>query len=550
MSLMRSLTAGVSGMRGFQTKMDVIGNNIANVNTAGFKASQVNFAELVSQSLTKPDARFGSAPSLYNQVGLGSRVSSISRDFSQGPISSTNVKTDLAIQGNGFFMVNDGVSDFVTRAGNFKFNADGALVTDAGLNVRGFNANADGTVINGGSAENIRVNFSDIFAPKKTTTVNLAGNLSSNTSTARVIGNNNAFTDADNALAVGSQDLATMNQATTALIDGDIINIAGTAKDGTAITSTFTYGARNDGTTLDSLITTLNTAFAGEATAYLQDGKIIIKGDELGDSSLSLTLSMDAGATGNINFSSFTETVPGETASTLISNTIYDSQGEAHVLLLEFTQDDFNKWTVTSSFLNNEQIRVGANLVPSSTFQIEFDDEGNLVTPANGLESLTFNPGNAAEEMTFDVNLDDSNSGRLTQFDGAVSANFVKQDGYAQGTLSDFYIDASGLIVGTFSNGRSKNLAQLGVASIANQNALVHVGSGLFSVNTTAGDLIIGSAKNLPDTTISSGFLESSNVDLAVEFTEMIVAQRAYQSAARVITTSDQLLAEVTQLKR
>lgn len=543
MSLMRSLTSGVSGMRGFQTKMDVIGNNIANVNTAGFKSSNVNFAELVSQSLTKPDARFGSAPSLYNQVGLGSRVSSISRDWSQGPISNTNVKTDLAIQGNGFFMVNDGVSDFVTRAGNFKFNADGYLVTDAGLNVRGFNANADGTVINGGSAENIRVNFSDIFAPKKTSTVNLAGNLSSNTSTARVIGNNNAFTDSNNVLAIGTQDLATLNQATTPLVNGDTIDITGTAKDGTAINATFTYGAL---TTLDDLITSINTAFSGEATAYLQDGKIVLRGDELGESQLALTLSMGAGSTGNINFSSFTETVVGETNSTLISNTIYDSQGEPHVLLLEFTQNDYNDWTVSSSFLNNEPISIPA----SQQFSIAFDDEGNLTTPSNGLLNLTFNPNNGAEEMSIDINLDDATTGRITQFDGAVSANFVKQDGYAQGTLSDFYIDASGLIVGTFSNGRSKNLAQLGVASIANQNALVHVGNGLFSVSTTAGDLIIGSAKNLPDTTISSGFLESSNVDLAVEFTEMIVAQRAYQAAARVITTSDQLLSEVTQLKR
>src|SRR5690606_20602742 len=101
-------------------------------------------------------------------------------------------------------------------------------------------------------------------------------------------------------------------------------------------------------------------------------------------------------------------------------------------------------------------------------------------------------PGNGAESMSFGVEISNPVVGAITQFDGAASANFVKQDGYAQGDLTDFYIDATGLIVGTYSNGRSKNLAQMGVATVANQNALVHTGNGLFSVNTQAGDLIIG----------------------------------------------------------
>lgn len=551
MSLMRSLTSGVSGMKGFQTKMDVIGNNIANVNTAGFKKSSVNFAELVSQSLTKPDARFGTAPSLYNQVGLGSRVSSISRDFSQGAVTNTNVKTDLAIQGNGFFMVNDGVQNFVTRAGNFKFNADGNLVTDAGLFVRGFNANADGTVINGGSAENVRVNFGDIFAPRKTSIVNLAGNLNSNTSVAQVLEAENALTlDTDGSLATGSTEINALNQTTTDLVAGDTITIGLTAKDGTTSTATYTYAANDD---IDDLLDDINTALGNEGTATLEEGKIVVRSATLGDSQLALTLNMGAGATGTLNLSSMVTKTEGSTNSTLISNTVYDSQGEAHTLLLEFQQDNYNDWSVNASFLNGEQISSNGGTSFDETTTIntfEFDDEGNLVTPASGELDFVFQPGNGAEQQSFTVEVNDPVVGSLTQFDGAVSANFVKQDGYAQGDLTDFYIDATGLIVGTYSNGRSKNLAQLGVATVANNNALVHTGNGLFSVNTQAGDLIIGSAKNLPDTTISSGFLESSNVDLAEEFTEMIVAQRAYQSAARVITTSDQLLAEVTQLKR
>ena len=545
MSLMRSLSAGISGMQGFQTKMDVIGNNIANVNTAGFKASQVNFSELVSQNMGKADARFGSAPSLYNQVGLGSRVSSISRDFSQGPVTSTNIKTDLAIQGNGFFLVNDGQQNMVTRAGNFKFNAAGFLVTDNGLNVRGFNANTDGSVINGGTSENIRLNFDDVYSPKKTTGVNLAGNLNSNTSVAKVIGSNSALTTSTNALASSTDNLATLNQATTALVAGDVINITGTNNAGTAVTATFNYTGAAGGQTVGDLVTAINTAFNNEATASLEDGKIVLRSDKLGSSQLDMTLAMNAGSTGVLSFSSLSTVVAGATNSTTISNTVYDSQGEAHTLLLELQQDNYNNWSITPRFLNGEAITT-----PTGSVSLTFDDEGNIVTPSTGKMSVTFGPGNGAESMTFDVNLDNVDTGKITQYDGSSSANFVSQDGFSKGELTDFYIDADGLIVGTYSNGKSKNLAQLGIATVANNNALQHVGNGLFSVNSTAGDLIVGSAGTLPDTSINSGFLESSNVDLAVEFTEMIVAQRAYQSAARVITTSDQLLAEVTKLKR
>jgi flagellar hook protein FlgE len=564
MSMMRSLTAGMTGLKGFQTKMDVIGNNIANVNTAGFKGSRVTFAELISQDKAKAGSRFNQAPSIKNQIGLGTRVSSISRNFDQGALNSTNLKTDLAIDGKGFFLVNDGNQNMVTRAGNFKFNRDGFLVTEEGLSVQGFNANADGSVISGGSAQDIQINFDDIFQPKRTQNVFLSGNLNANTSKAQVVSQVNAFTFSNGSFAEGGSEINNLAQASTAYVDGDTVEISGQDGAGNTVTATFTYGAANDGTTVGDLLSTINAAYdadAGTATgvtseatqaasAVLQDGKIVLRDSELGESDLSIDLTNGTGNTGSLALSSFTTNQVGENGEKIISNTVYDSQGEAHTLLLELTQEDYNTWTVSSSFLNGENVTNGA------TETLVFDDEGNINTEATASTitgdayTVAFNPGNGAEEMQFEVNLKSAETGALTQYDGSSSANFVKQDGYAKGELTDFVIDADGLIVGTYSNGKSKNLASIGIASVANENALDSVGNGLFQLNTQAGDLIVGTSEALPETTVNSRFLEASNVDLAEEFTEMIVAQRAYQSNARVITTSDQLLQEVVSLKR
>lgn len=138
MSLIKAMNSGVSGLRAFQTKMDVIGNNIANVETVGFKSSRVTFAELMTQRLGRSGQSGDSAPQLSNQIGLGVRVASIDRDFSQGVLNNTGVNTDVAIEGDGFFSVKGESQTYLTRAGNFVFNKDGFLVDPSGRKVQGF----------------------------------------------------------------------------------------------------------------------------------------------------------------------------------------------------------------------------------------------------------------------------------------------------------------------------------------------------------------------------------------------------------------------------
>ncbi len=186
MALIRALNSGVSGLRSFQTKMDVIGNNIANVETNGFKSSRATFAELMNQNMGRADAGGESSPQMNNQVGLGVRVASIDRDFSQVVMQNTGRGTDLAIEGNGFFLVQDSSETYMTRAGNFVFNKDGFLVDQGGRFVQGYNAR-DGQVNPGGRTENIFVDFDQVMEPRETGMVVLTGNLSGEAGEERVL---------------------------------------------------------------------------------------------------------------------------------------------------------------------------------------------------------------------------------------------------------------------------------------------------------------------------------------------------------------------------
>lgn len=178
-----------------------------------------------------------------------------------------------------------------------------------------------------------------------------------------------------------------------------------------------------------------------------------------------------------------------------------------------------------------------------------FGPQGNLTS--NALMNIEFDPGNGAGLVNFNVSLGDPTAGvSFTQYSGTSTAKAISQDGYAQGQLVDFEIDGGGYINGIYDNGQNIRLGQLALVTVANEHGLEPEGSGLFRPTLTSGYVNIDTAENLAGTDIKSGALEGSNVDLAAEFTELMTAQRAYQSNARVISAADDLLVEVVNLKR
>lgn len=542
MSLIKSLNAGVSGLKSFQTKMDIIGNNIANVDTTGFKSSRVTFSELMNENIGGSGGG-ESAPSLSNQVGLGVRVASVDRDFSQGTIENTGKATDLAIEGDGYFIVNNGTQDLMTRAGNFTFNQNGNLVDQSGNYVQGYNANQSGNILGGGTTENIQVDFENALAPKETEEVNLAGNLNANTSVRQIVSAQSAFTDASGNIATSGTDINDLSQTASPLADGDTIEMEITPNDGgTPETAVFTYGAANDGTTLGEMVESFNGGLT-EGEVSLVDGMLMLRSSELGSSDFDVASLNVATGTGDINFPGFDVTQQGETNTQTMSTTVYDDLGQEHTLMLDFTQVAENEWSYQAKFADGEPINSG------ETGTVAFDEMGQVASGGNF--AIDFEPGNGAGTATFDVELGDSSRGTsFTQYAGTNTAKVVNQDGYTQGSLVDINIDGDGRVQGIYDNGQNKNLAQLALGEVQNEDGLEMVGGGLFRATSAAGEVFIDTADSLADSTINSGSLEGSNVDLAEEFTEMITSQRAYQSSARVISTSDEMLTEAVNLKR
>jgi len=519
--------------------MDVIGNNIANVETAGFKSSRVSFAEMMNQRLGRSGGGSESSPQNSNQVGLGVRVSSIDRNFSQGAIQTTGVGTDLAIEGDGFFVVNSGNQNLMTRAGNFVFNKDGFLVDQSGNFVQGYNADASGNVLAGGRTSDVRIDFENALPPKQTESVKIAGNLNADTSSNQVVQALTGFTTGGS-LADGTTLIDDLDQTTTGLVGGDVIEFDVLLNDGTAQDIDYTYTA---GDTIDDMINDFNTQLgAGEGTLSLVDGVLVLRSGQLGESELDIA-SVQVTGTGDINLPSFQATQEGGTNSQVMSTSVYDNLGRAHSLIIEFTQSGDNTWDYEAKFPDGQEITNGG------TGTITFDELGNL--DSDDVFDITFEPGNGANATTLQVSLGDTNQGtKFTQYAGTNSAKVVSQDGYQQGTLVDMNIDADGRVQGIFDNGKSQVLSQLALAQVQNQNGLELVEGGLFMATSAAGEVFVDTAQNMSSTNINSGSLEGSNVDLAKEFTNMITSQRAYQSSARVISTSDEMLTEAVNLKR
>ncbi|SMO59322.1 flagellar hook protein FlgE [Fodinibius sediminis] len=536
---MKSLNSGVSGLKAFQTKMDVIGNNISNVETYGFKSSSVSFSEMLNQQIGSGGGA-ESAPSSSNQVGLGVRISNIQRDFNQGGLQSTGRETDLAIEGNGFFILSEGGQQFLSRAGNFSFNRDGFLVDQSGRNVQGFNANAAGDVLPSGTTDAIRVDFNSVDDPQATQNVYAAGNLNAETSKPQIVQSQSTLTTDSGSIATGSTALNDLAQTDTDFVNNDTIDFDVTLNDGSTQTISHTFNA---GDTVSDLITTVNNDLpAGEATVSLVDGLLVMRSENLGSSELDVN-SVTTTGTGSINFPGFQTTQAGQTNSQTVSTTVYDAVGKGHTLTMNMTQTDTNSWEYEASFLDGEEVTSGG------TGTISFDQSGNL--SSDSTIAMAFDPGGGADEVNFTVNLGNKDKGsRLTQFSGSSSVQFTSQDGYAQGNLVDFNIDGDGYVTGIYNNGRNVNLAQVAIGDVSNYDGLETAGNGLFKETVTSGKISMNTAPNLAETNLNSGVLEGSNVDLANEFTDMITAQRAYQSNARVITTADELLTEAVNLKR
>ncbi len=552
MSLLNSLFSGVSGLRNHQVMLDVIGNNIANVNSIGYKGSRVTFSDTFNQFV-----RFGTNPTEANggtnsfQIGLGMKVNSIDRNWNQGTFERTGVVTDLALQGDGLFVLEQNGERFYSRAGTFVFDSDYKLVNPQnGAIVQGKVATDQGEIPPGNNLVDIRIGQELRNLPAVSTTLaEWGGNLDSTSSK----------TASDIYAASG-------NLISTTAVNGTITeeNLVYDAF-GTAYNLAITY----EKTAADTWNVNWELQDPDDATTVYADNSAapdVIVFDASGDLSTLNGAAYDATTNTinvtytdvdfDINVEALTQTSSSTTASssvdgnrepTVVNGTVsvFDSLGNPHTLTVSFTKTSSNNWNWRAT------VPEASGTLTENEGSIQFNSNGSIFSITPATPNLTFNPqgGAAAQNIQLDFGEVDGFDG-LTQTSSNSVVSALSQDGSSAATLSDVSIDQNGYLVGIFSNGFSRNLGQVMLATFPNRNGLASAGDNMFSVSANSGDPLIGEPGEVTNTTMQSGALEQSNVDLSEEFTRMIVSQRGFQANARVITVSDQILQETTNLIR
>ena len=499
--MMRSLFSGVSGLKSHQTRMDVIGNNIANVNTIGFKSSRVTFADTLYQTQTgaaaPTDTVGGTNP---KQIGLGVGVASIDLLFTDASTQATGKNTDLALSGNGLFVVSTdkgGKDKYYTRAGAFSFDANyNYVVPGSGHHVVGWNADEDGKIPTMNTPEGIRIKDEmRSMKAKKTTEITYKGNLNSSVPTITEIKDQKG-----NPVAGGAANIdgTTIKSLTVTLSDGTKQTI--TAK------SSYIYKIGNSLpiTTIANVYDSLGNLhkvpflFTKTPTATPPDPK----GYDTWEVSVS----------------------PGVKGSTL------DPVGQCSI------HEEDGSWTT----------------VAMGTQKLIFDQDGKhysgqgktKLTLQNGAGSPPTPPSTTPVD-TMEVDVSWSS---LTQYSGSdtIKADY---DGHAAGTLKEINADQSGILTGTYTNGEKRALAQVAVAQFDNAQGLTKKGANLYSESNNSGTANIKTVSAL-GLTLTPSALEMSNVDVANEFADMVVTQRGFQSNSKIITVGDEMLETVINMKR
>ncbi len=555
MSLLNSLFAGVSGLRNHQSMMDVIGNNIANVNSIGFKGSRVTFSDTFNQFI-----RYGNDPTetaggtnTY-QIGLGMKLNSVDRNWNQGTFERTGIVTDLALQGDGLFVLENNGQRFFSRAGAFTFDAAGNLVNpqNGGI-VQGKLATEDGVIPPGNNLENIVVDQNLRLPAIATTTTSWGGNLDSTSPLTRSE-NFDQTGNLNSALANGST-VATTNtiyDTNGNAYDMDVVYTKNANDDWTAnITVTDSEG--ND-VALDIAGNPSAAGSYGIGCLFDAAGNLTTLNGAapavLGITALSGDLQFDFDPTTVTQLASsntLSSSVDNNREPTIVTGSlsIFDSLGNPHTLTITYTKVDDNNWNWSAS------VPATSGTLTANSGTIAFNADGSVASISPNPPMPTFTPYGGAAPQQVMLNFGDPNTFNgitQTSSDSVVSA--LSQDGSAAANLTNLSIDQYGFVVGVFSNGQSRQLAQVMLATFPNLNGLTSVGDNMYTVSANSGDPLYAEPGESTGTTIQSGALEQSNVDLSEEFTRMIVAQRGFQANARVITTSDTLLQEITNLVR
>lgn len=578
-----ALFTGLSGLTTNSRRLEVIGNNIANVNTAAFKSNRMLFAPTFSRNFslgTAPGANTGGTNP--GQVGLGGSIAGTQRDFRNGAISPTGVATDLAIEGDGFFIVQRAGSQLYTRSGQFQFNAQNDLVTVTGERLQGFGVDENFNLIQG-RLQDLNIPLGVLTLAEATRNVTLSGNLRADGSVA-TSGSTftfDALTQGGGTPIVGA-DLLTNLDPPGAFAVGDVIALTGAERGGKLVpNASLTVTAT---TTINDYLNFMQAALgvvpsggfsAGDPTGGPEPGSYSIDGagvitfvgnfGQLNDINLETADIRITDSTGAPKASPFaiekTADADGESVRTTFIT--YDSLGTAIevdlTMVLAFKDDSGTYWRAFTHAPDDTDLALHLESGDrNGTFSdavplIQFDNVGKLSpdSPTVQIEIDRANTG-ARDPVLFNL-LFDSQGNAVTSLSSeggqsVIAATF--QDGSPLGVLNSFAVGEDGTITGGFSNGIARTIGQVAMATFTNPEGLVDFGNNLFNVGPNSGTALITSPLNFGSGRVIGGALELSNTDLSQEFINMILTTTGYSASSRIISTTDQLLQQLIVLGR
>ena len=547
--MMRSLYSGVSGLKTHQTKMDVIGNNIANVNTVAYKASTMSFQELMYQNTsaaTGADATTGRGGVNANQIGLGVTAGAISNSITtQGAAQTTNDAFDLRIEGSSFFVVNNGTENLYTRAGAFYVDGVGNLaMKTTGYNVMGWAADENGKLADDITALKVMSAENQISNPEATELARITGILDRNGSKLNNGGQSISLSVYD--------DLGysyTCKYRINPVKDTQGNNIEGSYTielEGIVDSNGETLGAANylkqtsgkdsngQNVSLKAEHDPTNNAFKAEEITF---GNSI-----MGSQDYSITTTITNAGTSNEATTYIVKNYDGTTKN-------FSDKEEAVAYYNKLTGLEIKVDAVGD---NNGDVTESSFAVYG--FSLEYDkSNGDLKSIGGNDSKVVMNLNNVKTSMKA-VTIDFSGSsnianGGVATIEGKAGDAEGNKAGKKVGKLTELSIDGNGYINASYDNGNSRVLGLIAIANFSNASGLEKQGENLYSASLNSGEASIGEISAQGEK-MTSGTLEMSNVDLSTEFTEMITTQRGFQANSRIITTSDSLLEELVNLKR
>ena len=569
--MMRSLFSGVAGLKTHQTRMDVIGNNISNVNTTAYKASSMVFSELISQTIQRasgPNAATGTGGINARQIGLGVQTGAINVNITtQGAAQSTGNPFDIMLSGSSLFIVSNGSENFFTRDGSFYVDAAGNLaMTSNGYNVMGWGVDKETQKIKQDTVTALRImsEANMTYPPEATSRAYVSG----------IIDKHNADVTSEAGKAINLNFFDALGYSYTAKLVikqsaddssysvelSKILDSEGNEVDISGVDMAELFGANTS--------QAINTSVKLDDSAYTWDGKVLKTSSEPSETVCDLAVAFGADAeaakTAQDNLAKaygyegstekfFNLTVSTEgttyTVRQLFENQNSGTEPNFGTLTAEQMDGDVTNFSL-EAFDTTGRNFAGVNLL--------YDGDNGKFVGVNGVPTMK----NASLRLSAlggnfsDIDIDFSTSSNYNN-NGTCTVNATAGDldglgmGREPGQMSGISIQQNGMIYAAYDNGMTRLLGQIAVAEFANMSGLERVGENLYSATMNSGEFDgIGVDVTANGGKMTTGQLEMSNVDLSQEFTEMITTQRGFQANSRIITVSDTLLEELTNLKR